>query len=635
MYQLFEQDWSKYRDQKISKNIEKILKQCNLAFNIKDNLHCFIWILENASLFMTQDWYELVDEFNTTIAFVSQYKDTPLPWDWNDCYDNDNQDDNYRQKLTDDFIKHNLHFPWDWTRLSYNYNYKNLTFEFVSEFIDKPWNWQNLSQRKNITNDILNDHLHFPWDWECISFLDMLSFDFVAEHYELSWKWSYLSRHDKLTMDFVRNHIHFPWDWECMSRFDKLSFDFVSKFIDKPWDWDYLSKHEHLTIDFVNDHLDFPWNWHIMSMLNIITFEFVYNNPEKTWNWRGLFCCNATFMYGFYHDYLCNKDEINYIIINNIQIQINNEDLFNILLSNYRYVTIDFIEKHIDKKWDWKALASNSNITPEFIEKHIDKPWILYDTTILHDNLNITHDIISNNLDQLDFETLNNNCTEIPLYIIEKYNDKPWDWKKLSRNHNITSEFFEKNYDKPWDFIQLSYHPNITLNFIEQTIDKEWLWGARRKADDDGLSEHPVMTLEFIEKHIDKNWNWKYLAQYNPNITSEFIEKHIDFCSYFIFTHHLWLTLDFIERPIFFKDITNLNKLNKLQYSLVYLFKNTFLTDKKKMLHKYHFINPNGIFNELIQTICRPPTYDGDETDYEIKITNFINKMNNLGFDFY
>jgi len=36
-----------------------------------------------------------------------------------------------------------------------------------------------------------------------------------------------------------------------------------------------------------------------------------------------------------------------------------------------------FIEKHIDKSWNWGqwGLSYNPSITPEFIEKHIDKDW--------------------------------------------------------------------------------------------------------------------------------------------------------------------------------------------------------------------------------------------------------------------
>jgi hypothetical protein len=41
-----------------------------------------------------------------------------------------------------------------------------------------------------------------------------------------------------------------------------------------------------------------------------------------------------------------------------------------------KYLLQEFIEKHIDKPWDWGkfGLSNNLSITPQFIEKHIDKP---------------------------------------------------------------------------------------------------------------------------------------------------------------------------------------------------------------------------------------------------------------------
>jgi hypothetical protein len=37
-----------------------------------------------------------------------------------------------------------------------------------------------------------------------------------------------------------------------------------------------------------------------------------------------------------------------------------------------------FILNHPEKDWDWKELSANPNITLEIIEKYIDKPWNWY-----------------------------------------------------------------------------------------------------------------------------------------------------------------------------------------------------------------------------------------------------------------
>lgn len=179
-----------------------------------------------------------------------------------------------------------------------------------------------------------------------------------------------------------------------------------------------------------------------------------------------------------------------------------------------RRMSQSFIEKHIDKSWDWKEVSRNNNITLDFIEKYIDKPW--------------------------DWEYISR-IKSIPVVFIEKYIDKPWDWEYISKNneniediverfpliewnwniisHNkyITPEFIEKYSDKDFIWNEIFIHRDI--DFIEKYIDKEVNWGL--------LSCNQNLPLDFIEKYIDKSWNW-YKLSFNKNLTTEFIEKYID-----------------------------------------------------------------------------------------------------------
>jgi DNA-dependent RNA polymerase auxiliary subunit epsilon len=50
--------------------------------------------------------------------------------------------------------------------------------------------------------------------------------------------------------------------------------------------------------------------------------------------------------------------------------------------------------------------------------------------------------------------------------LLEKYPDKPWNWRWISKNPNLTMEFIEKNPDKPWDWENLSR--NFTIEFIKK-----------------------------------------------------------------------------------------------------------------------------------------------------------------------
>jgi hypothetical protein len=129
----------------------------------------------------------------------------------------------------------------------------------------------------------------------------------------------------------------------------------------------------------------------------------------------------------------------------------------------------------------------NPSITPEFVEKHIDKPW----------------------------DWGKNGLSRNPMEFVEKHIDKPWDWGELSRNPSITLEFVEKHIHKPWEwgYGGLSSNPSITPEFVEKHIDKEWNWGVN------GLSRNTfkdAIKQEKAARVIQKgchNWLWKPLCK--------------------------------------------------------------------------------------------------------------------------
>ena len=70
-------------------------------------------------------------------------------------------------------------------------------------------------------------------------------------------------------------------------------------------------------------------------------------------------------------------------------------------LSRNPAISMEFIEQHIDKPWEWgwQGLSKNPAITMEFIERNIDKYWC-WDLRIggLSSNPAITMEFIENHL---------------------------------------------------------------------------------------------------------------------------------------------------------------------------------------------------------------------------------------------
>ena len=50
-------------------------------------------------------------------------------------------------------------------------------------------------------------------------------------------------------------------------------------------------------------------------------------------------------------------------------------------------VTMEYVEAHLDKNWNWGGLSMNPNVTMEFVEAHPDKNWSWYHLSL---NPNVT-----------------------------------------------------------------------------------------------------------------------------------------------------------------------------------------------------------------------------------------------------
>ena len=223
-------------------------------------------------------------------------------------------------------------------------------------------------------------------------------------------------------------------------------------------------------------------------------------------------------------------------------------------ISYNQNITVEFIEKHIDKPWNWNNLSENPNITVNFLKKYIDKDW---DWSSLSSNKNITLEFIVNNMyKQWCWSDLLKN-KNITAGFIERnlnlYINREWDWCDVLSNPNIDEDFIDNNkrkihfsggqiYNEDNYYSALSYWPNISMKFIESHINEKWSWRT--------LSENPHISLEFIEKHIDKDWYWRDLSK-NPKITTGFIETHIDKdWEWYELSRHRNVTMKFIEKYI-------------------------------------------------------------------------------------
>jgi len=166
------------------------------------------------------------------------------------------------------------------------------------------------------------------------------------------------------------------------------------------------------------------------------------------------------------------------------------------------------------------------------------------------------------------------------LHLVYKYPDGV-DWKALSENPNLTSEFIEKNLDK-LNLIEISCHPNMTLEMIKKHIGKidwgsVWLNPNLNFSDTETLnfvyqywdiiawnplSSHPNLTDEFIGKHSE-NINWNVISTHHK-CSYEFVKKYLHLMNMeLFFFNNPYITNKIIENPEFIL-ITETNDPNRI-----------------------------------------------------------------------
>ncbi len=186
----------------------------------------------------------------------------------------------------------------------------------------------------------------------------------------------------------------------------------------KQWFFDYEESKINDINTFVENNIDKDWDWNELSA-NIHIFPLFLKYSDKGWNIRKIFS-NPTITFDNMRKYR-----------KLYELQVNWKRV-----SDNKNLTIDFIEKYINKNWNWGKLLDNNIITKEFLEdcignsfdwNFVSKHKIIYWPFISKYNLIISQKFI------------------------EKYIDKQWEWNYLYIKNMINMKFIKKhniNIDK-------------------------------------------------------------------------------------------------------------------------------------------------------------------------------------------
>lgn len=431
-----------YVKHKNYKNMDKYLKKAEeleLIEFIKNEIYGDVWITDKFPFVVSSDFIEKHLEFNWCMKYLIEYNKT---------YCNLSSDviekilNNIKQKKKGYHYDILINFVKKYLALN-----KNINFNIIKCFIRENNIDNKCGYTPNTYYSLLNE---------------------LAEHKHIGAEKVY----PMISKRFVKDKIIF--DKFCRKSY--ITIDFIKKNIDKKWNWFSLMENVSFSVDDIIENPDLPWVFvneiYISSIINrgseiykdydmlsrfIKTFKNIYNIQYYIFR-------NEYLPYGFIKYMIdCDSEFFNYVEFKYLH------------LYNYNDLDENFIEKYIDKDWNWENLINRCS--NNFINKHINKFKNFTDKIIdKYDfcDRSSFHKIIENNLE------LNWNWSLIlkvvELDFIDKYLGVKFNWSnEISKNNNVNIEFINKHIDKYWDFSLVNFNRNsysrnklkYTKKFIE------------------------------------------------------------------------------------------------------------------------------------------------------------------------
>lgn len=264
--------------------------------------------------------------------------------------------------------------PWDWSGLSATMPLQ----EIVVTSGNLPWEFASVSMRSDLTGAVIGQIPDAPWDFFWLSMNRLLTVKDVLSMPFAPWSFCNLCSHLDLSgISDLSDFGIFPFQCRFLSRNKSPQvIDLVLRRPDYDWDWVHVSMHIALQPHHVLDHRRLPWNFAMMSRAPVAP-RLVSRIPNKPWDYGEL--------------------------------------------SKNKCMQIRTALQHPDKLWDWAALSAASDVTLDIVQAHIHRPW--------------------------NWELLSKS---VPIQQILDNLDYPWRWHYISANPSVRIEHVKNNVFLPW-----------------------------------------------------------------------------------------------------------------------------------------------------------------------------------------
>lgn len=295
----------------------------------------------------------------------------------------------------------------------------------------------------------------------------------ILEYPTAGWNWYYLSANPNVSFQFILTHPEFPWKWEGgeygVGSNPSVSMNDIDTHPELPWTMWNVSYNPNLD----DDHLE---RWYKTGVEKRIYWGGVSQNSQMT------------------PDFVER-----HIVPHRNQLTFHSDFWFE--YSGSPLITMDFVQKHPDRMWDWTRLTANPAFTISFILNTFNHyPWSLRGLFLRND---LTIDIVKS-MDHI-----------------------PWSMDYILRRIPITDDVIREywNVNDGQYRTHILENPSFRFSILDALENKRHRRLSKREWGN--FTAHPSVTMEFIETHPEFAWNL-HKAGSNPNITVDFVDKHSD-----------------------------------------------------------------------------------------------------------
>lgn len=254
----------------------------------------------------------------------------------------------------------------------------------LKKFVKKYSHLENVKEEyiyhnMNINVDFILENQNINWEKYCIELNIKDDYKIIEENTDIYIDYSMLSM--ILDVKYIERHPEYEWDYEVIQYNPTINMNYIENnsdyFIENEnIEWSIISSGDNITFNDIKNNPTYLWDWYGVSLNPNITFDIITNNINEKWTECVIMNENITIEEAYILKNLLDIEDNNFydLIVQNPNLT--QQDIEEIGYENINWnelslnpmLSIDFIEKHIDKKWNFRSILIGNPLFGEYVK---------------------------------------------------------------------------------------------------------------------------------------------------------------------------------------------------------------------------------------------------------------------------